>query len=379
MPETKLIIADSETDSNLYYACEFLVPDPIIYFELNKKKYLVLSDLEIDRARKQAKVDKLLSLTQIAKKVTRQKNQKNLPNYALIVHKIFTEKKIKSITVPANFPSQYYVAFKKLGYQLTVKADPFYESRLVKTTQQKQHIIAAAKHVAAALEKAIKLLEKSKIIKNRIYFGKELVTSELLRSLVNADLMQNGCVASHTIIASGAQGSYPHHEGNGPIIPHTPIIFDIFPRDSHSRYWADQTRTVIKGKPTPMLRKMYDTVLKANLLGISLVKEGVSGAEIHKKVKESMERDGFKTGPNKGRLEGYIHSTGHGLGLDIHELPSVSIKGGPLNAGEVITIEPGLYYEKLGGIRVEDDVFVTKKGGEVLTCSPKFFEVDRGI
>ncbi|EKD42120.1 MAG: hypothetical protein ACD_73C00321G0006 [uncultured bacterium] len=377
--EAKLIIADSESDSNLYYACQFLVPDPIIYFEWKNKKYLILSDLEIDRAKKQAQADYFLSLTAISKKVTRSKKERNLPAYALIVHKIFGQKKIKRLVVPANFPAQYYVAFKKLGYSITVKPDPFYENRLIKTPEQKKYIIHAAKHVAGALQKAVLLLEKSKIVKNRIYYGKEMVTSELLRSVINADLMRNGCVAMHTIVASGVQGSFPHHEGNGPIIPHTPIIFDIFPRDAHSRYWADQTRTFIKGNPSAMVRKMYDSVLKANQLGISLVKEGVSGAEIHKQVKECMEADGFKTGVNKGRLEGYIHSTGHGLGLDIHELPSVSAKGGVLHRGEVITIEPGLYYQAHGGIRVEDDVFVTKNGREVLTCSPKFFEIDRGV
>jgi Xaa-Pro aminopeptidase len=76
-----------------------------------------------------------------------------------------------------------------------------------------------------------------------------------------------------------------------------------------------------------------------------------------------------------GKPQGFIHSTGHGLGLDVHEAPRVSKLSQQLKAGHVVTVEPGLYYEKLGGIRIEDVVYVTKTGCEVLTRIPKIFEL----
>lgn len=370
-----LIIASSEADSNLYYASRFLVPDPVIYFETGGKKYLVLSDLEIDRAKLQASVHHILSLNDFVKKTNRK--WRDLPAYARIVDAIFREKKIKNIVVPANFPSIYFQAFRRLGYSINIKPDPFFEKRLVKTEEEKRHILHTLQKVEKALRQAVILLQKSTIRGNRIYHGSKVVTSEMLQGIINTRLMEYGCIASHTIVASGVQGSYPHHEGHGPIHPHTPIIFDIFPRDSKSRYWGDMTRTMVKGRPSPMVKKMFDAVVGANRAGIECVKPGVSGKLVHQRVLDYLERKGFKTGRLNGSTQGFIHSTGHGLGLDIHELPSVSTAGGPLKAGHVITIEPGLYYRKHGGIRIEDVLYVTKNGHERLSHFPVFLEIDK--
>lgn len=371
------MIAASESDSNLYYACRFLVPDPIIYFEIGGKKHLVLSDLEIDRAKEQAKVHRILSLSDCIKKKPRKKKRSSFPPYAIIVDSIFKEKKIKQIVVPSNFPARYFEALKKLGYKIKIKPDPFYEKRLVKTIEEKNHIRHVLMQMEKALKEALLFLQKSKIKGKFVYRGKERVTSELLKQIVNSSLMNAGCVAHHTIIASGVQGSLPHHEGTGPIIAHTPIIFDIFPRNSHSLYWGDMTRTVVKGKPSDEVKKMYRAVFEANARARDKVAAGVSAKKIHQIAADCMEKRGFKTEQMNGRMQGFIHSTGHGLGLDIHELPSVSTIGKPLKKGNVITIEPGLYYEKHGGIRLEDVVYVTKNGYQKLTRFPKFLEVDR--
>lgn len=373
----KLIIAASEADSNLLYATHFAVPDPVIYFEIKGKKHLVLSDLEIDRAKLDSTVDAIISLSDTTKKIDDKKKKLGLPGYALIVDVIFSQKKIKDIEVPANFPSEYYVALSKLGYKISIKPDPFFESRLYKTKDEKNHIIESVRVVETALKEALQLLQASSIKGNKIYHGKTLVTSELLKSMVNSRMMSLGCVASHTIIASGVQGSYPHHHGEGPLLANTPIIFDIFPRNAHTGYWGDMTRTFLKGKPSDTVKKMFAAVLEANLRAQDKVKPGNLLSDVHKTAAATLEKHGFKTGKLDGRMQGYIHSTGHGLGLDIHEPPSVSPRGGEIKPGLVITIEPGLYYEKHGGIRLEDDLYVTKTGHETLTRFPKFLEVDK--
>ncbi len=377
MKPATLIIASSESDANLYYASRFVVPDPVVYFEIGGKKHLVLSDLEIDRGRLQAKVHVFHSLSDVAKRVPQSLKGKGYPSYALIVHALFRPKKIKQIIVPSNFPSQYYVALTKLGYRLTIKPEPFFEQRLIKTDVEKKNIRHALAQVEKALGETLKFLQNTKIKGNRIYNGKEVVTSELLQDKINSRLMELGCVANHTIIASGIQGSLPHHEGAGPIIPHTPIIFDIFPRHAASRYHADMTRTVVKGKPSDMVKKMYQAVLEANLKAQSVVRAGVTGKFVHETAVKQIEKKGFKTGPMDGSMQGFIHSTGHGLGLDVHELPTVSTQGGKLKAGNVVTIEPGLYYRKYGGIRLEDVVYVTKTGSIPLTKFPRKLELDQ--
>lgn len=377
--EASLIIASSEEDANLYYASHFLVPDPVIYFEIEGEKNLILSDLEIDRARLEARVDHLHSLSHFLRRMRSNGHhpRKGIPIYALVVDSLFKKRKINTINVPTNFPAQYYVSLKKLGYSITIKTDPFYENRLVKSIEEKNYVQGALQKVEKALKEALLILEKSKIKGNKIYDGREIITSETMQQVINTKLMELGCVASHTIVASGRQGSLPHHGGSGPLVAHTPIIFDIFPRDSHSRYNADMTRTVVKGRPSPVAKKMYAAVLESNLKAQEKVSEGVLGSEIHQEVVSVIKSYGFKTGKINGRMQGFIHSTGHGLGLDVHEPPSVSPVGGPLKKGNIITIEPGLYYEKHGGVRIEDVVYVTRTGCETLTKFPTFFEIDR--
>lgn len=360
-----LIIASSETDSNLYYACRFLVPDPVIYFEISGKKHLILSDLELDRARIQAKVHKVLSLS------------KPFSPIALAAHSFLKEKKVRKIVVPFNFPASYYETLKKLGYSIMVKPEPFYKNRLVKKPEEKKHIRHTLRQTEKVLREIFKILERSKIKRNRIYYGREIVTSEMLREEISIRLMKLGCTASSTIVSSGVQGSYPHHEGSGPIIPHTPIIFDIYPRHRISRYCGDMTRTIVKGHPSDEVKKMYRAVKEANRLATDKVKAGVHSSKVHLTAKRCLERHGFRTGKISGRMQGFIHSTGHGLGLDVHEPPSISMKGSPLKKGNVITIEPGLYYQKYGGVRIEDSIFVTKSGSESLTKFPKFLEIDK--
>jgi len=374
--EALVIIAASESDANLYYATRFLVPDPVIFFQIGSKKHLVLSDLEIDRAKETACVHHIHSSSQIGRQLTNNERTRGLPAYSRMLDHLLRQQKISKLVVPSTFPALHFEALQKLKYKITVKPDPFFPERLSKSTDEKKAIRAAAIKVEKALHEAIVFLQKSKIKGKRIYHGKEVVTSELMQQLVNTRLMELGCVGENTIISSGVQASLPHHHGSGPIIPHTPIIFDIFPRDSHTMYYADMTRTFIKGKPSAMAKKMYDTVLEANKRGRNKVKAGVTGSEVHKTAADYITSQGFKTGSNKGRMEGFIHSTGHGLGLDVHEPPSVSPMGGPLQAGYVVTVEPGLYYKKWGGVRIEDDLFVTKTGSEVLTKFPYFFEID---
>ncbi|HET7876359.1 MAG TPA: Xaa-Pro peptidase family protein, partial [Methylomirabilota bacterium] len=197
------------------------------------------------------------------------------------------------------------------------------------------------------------------------------LTSEDLKKVVNVSLMENDCIAQHTIIACGEQGVDPHNQGSGPIRPHQGIILDIFPRSSRTRYFADMTRTVVKGRASEELKRMYDAVLAAQLRGIELIRDGASGAAVHGEVAKTLEARGYETGVAEGRNQGFFHGTGHGVGLDIHELPRVSRVDYELKAGHVVTVEPGLYYSGRGAVRIEDMVLVTQGGGRNLTRAAK--------
>ena len=187
--------------------------------------------------------------------------------------------------------------------------------------------------------------------------------------------MENNCIAAHSIVACGINGVDPHHQGSGPLYANQSIIMDIFPRDSESRYFADITRTVVRGKASPKLKKMFEAVLEGQKIAFRSIREGADGSKIHEAIQKRFEELGFTTGVKNGRVQGFFHGTGHGLGLDIHEPPRISRGKDILKAGQVVTVEPGLYYEDAGGIRIEDDVLVTRTGCLNLVKLPKILEI----
>ena len=367
-PTASLIIAASEADSNLYYACRFLAPDPFVYLEVDGRKILLMSDLEVDRARSQAQVDEVLSLSQWEAKA---RQQYPSPRLTDTVSLLLEDYGVKAVEVPADFPLEPADRLRERGVTVTARPHPFFPARLIKSEEEVAAIEETQRHTEAAFEAAIQVLRESVIRGDQMMWKGRPLTSEELRKIVNVSLMERDCIAQHTIIACGEQSVDPHHQGSGPIRPHQPIIFDIFPRSSHSRYFADMSRTVVKGKASEDLRRIYDAVLAAQRRGIELIRAGASGAVVHAEVVATLEARGFTTGVVDGRNQGFFHGTGHGVGLDIHEPPRVSRVDHELRAGHVVTVEPGLYYPGRGAVRIEDMVLVEEGGCRNLTRTPK--------
>jgi Xaa-Pro aminopeptidase len=166
----------------------------------------------------------------------------------------------------------------------------------------------------------------------------------------------------------------PHGKTYGALYANHPIVIDIFPLHKYNRYFGDMTRTVIRGEVSKELILMHDAVKGAHEIGIQKAKPGVTCAEVHNAVCDYLEAAGYET-YRSGSKAGFIHSTGHGVGLDVHEMPSVSDNQHVLEPGNVITIEPGLYYPDVGGVRIEDTVVITKDGCRNLNTMPKIFEI----
>ena len=152
-------------------------------------------------------------------------------------------------------------------------------------------------------------------------------------------------------------------------------MFDVFPRSAETGYYSDMSRTVVKGKATPAARKQYAAVLEAQEMGIAMVRAGANGKDIHSAIQRRFEAQGYRTGPKNGKMQGYFHGTGHGVGLDIHEAPRVGGVDDLLPEGSVVTVEPGLYYAGVGGVRIEDMVLVQRRGCRNLTEFPKSLDL----
>jgi len=373
--ETLLMVADSEHDSNVLYATGMFVPDPFIYFSRNGTGYMVLNDLEIDRARKQASHCRVVSWSNCCKQLRQQKVPR--PGFAHVIRFLVKGRKWKRIVVPHNFPHGLARELARMRIKINVKAGAVFPQREVKSFAEVKKISAALMMAEVGLAEGIQALKLSKIGKDRklIYHNLPL-TSERLRAIIDTAIVHAGGLANHTIVAGGHHGCDPHEPGFGPLRAEEPIILDIFPRSQKTGYFGDITRTVVKGRASEAVRKLYDAVERAQETAFLHLRESVPASEVHQKVQEFFQKEGFKTGKVGGRMQGFFHGTGHGLGLDIHEAPRVGADTTEvLQAGHVVTVEPGLYYPSMGGVRLEDVAWITRKGARNLTKFEKALEI----
>ena len=369
-----LQVAASEGDANMLYAVGFFVPDPFIFFKHKNRTFAVMSDLEIDRARKQSRVDRVLSLSLYQRRL--RKRGKSTVGSIDILDLLFRERGIRSVIVPANFSALLTDQLRAKGYSVQIKRDPFWAERETKSRVEVAQITESLRVATLGLQAGIRTLKRTKIKRDGyLYLNGAQLTSEMLKTAVNTTIMAQGWVPSHTIISSGNQCVDPHHEGSGPIKANTSIIFDIFPRSQQNGYFGDLSRTVVRGHASDKLKEIYATVQAGQQIGYEQIRDGVNGKEVHQNILALFESRGFHTGRINGRMQGFFHGTGHGLGLDIHEPPRIAPVDAILRSGHVVTVEPGLYYLGVGGVRLEDVVVVTAKGNRNLTDCPQFLEI----
>ncbi len=371
--DARLIIAASEADANLFYATRFLAPDPFVFLWHGEDKILLMSDLELDRARSQAAVDAVLPIRQFEERAKASGIERPTPVDAL--WELLRERQIQSVLVPGSFPVEHADALRQRGLTLLVKTETFFEERLVKSPAEVQSITAALRRTEAAMDAAIGAIREAEGRDGVLWWRGEVLTSERIKRLIARQLLDDGLIAQRTIVACGEHGCDPHNEGSGPLRAGQSIIIDIFPQDLESRYFADITRTVVKGQAPDALRRMYSAVGAGQDCALGLIRDGADGEAIHREVQKTMAAYGFQTGEVNGRMQGFFHGTGHGLGLEVHELPRVSKVKTTLRAGNVVTVEPGLYYPGIGGVRIEDVSVVTETGCQNLTIYPKELEV----
>jgi len=371
--DARLIIAASERDANLFYATRFLAPDPFVFLWHGAEKILLMSDLELDRSRAQAAVDAVLPIRLYEDRAKASGMERPTPIDAL--WELLQEREIKSLLVPGSFPVEHADRLRERGLTLRVKPEPFFEERLTKSPAEIQAIARAMRRTEAAMEGAISAIREAEVRDGLLWWQGGILTSETIKRLIARQLLDDGLIAENTIVACGDDGCDPHNRGGGPLRAGQSIIIDIFPRDSESQYFADITRTVVKDQAPETLRRMYRAVLAGQECAFRLIREGAEGEAIHREVQQTLEGCGFQTGEVNGRMQGFFHGTGHGLGLDIHEPPRISKVKATLRSGNVVTVEPGLYYPGVGGVRIEDVAVVTETGCENLTKYPKELEV----
>ena len=374
--ENLLIVADSERCADMLYATGMFVPDPFIYLRISGQPHIVLSDLEIDRARREAPHCRLVSLS----KLQRTLREEGLKHVTLshVIHKICSAKGVRKAAVPHSFPLGIASDLGDQNIKVKPRRGQFFPERQFKSAAELKKISAALMMAEVGLAEGIQALKSCKIDrKRRLIYRNNPLTSEKLRAIIDTAIIQSGGLPANTIVAGGRQGCDPHERGFGPLRANEPIILDVFPRSQKTGYFGDITRTVVRGRASEAIRKVYHIIQRAQEIGFEQIRHGASGKTVHVKIREFFDREGYKTGKVKGRMQGFFHGTGHGVGLEIHEAPGMGPNSADtLQANHVVTMEPGLYYWDLGGgVRLEDMALVTARGTRNITKFEKVLEV----
>lgn len=364
----RFLYASSEHSADVLYLSGVFVPDAFLSVITSRGSYAVVSQLEYSRVRAKSKYDEVMLLESIRKKAAE--------TLAMSVHQIgpgeimryFAQRfAVKKIQLPEDFPSKYYAYLHDAGYHLEIKEGEFFPKRAKKSDLEAKAIKQGNAASAAGIRAAEQVLRDSTIDGNRLIYGGKVLTSERLRMVIDQTCLAKGALPSHTIVAGGRQACDPHEAGHGPLRPNELIIIDVFPRVQKTGYHGDMTRTFLKGRPSSTQRALVSGVRQAQLAAFEKIKDKVKGSAVHQAACETFEDLGYRTEARGKGFVGFIHSTGHGLGLEVHEEPRVSVRAGKLKAGHVITVEPGLYYPEIGGCRIEDVARVTTSGYEKLS------------
>lgn len=381
--KTLLVIGAPQHDAAAYHLCGFLAPDPVICARVRGRTYLAVSSLEHGRAEKQTKADELLSFEEL--KVNRLARELRSGGRGLAAAAAGLLKKLGAESSPVSVPPHLGIIYadelRARGLSITPDARLFADLRRSKTADEIAHVERTQRQVESACSLAKSILIESRPGEDGILVWRgEPLTSEVLRSEIDVELLRRGCIAAGTITAGGRQAADPHEPGRGPLREGEPIIVDIFPMDAGSRYYADMTRTFVKGDPSPEVKKMHEAVLESQEAALAMIRADINGRQVHEKVSEILHNYGYKTlvhdlKPGMPLREGFFHGTGHGVGLEIHEGPRLSITDEELREGDVVTVEPGVYDPRVGGVRIEDLVVVTADGCRNLTDFSKDFRV----
>ncbi len=371
-----LLYAASSVNADIRWLSRFFAGDPFVALRVGKKIIGVVALLEVNRARREGAFYEVLNLTEILAVLRKQKPDAGVAD---VIAKVARDAGVTTLRVPDDFSAGLLERIRALGARVEIAQSPFFPGRVIKDEAEVAELRKANKASVAGFKAVEGILKASVVKKGFVHFDGKVLTSERLHLAVNQAVLTVGASnVEGPICAAGMQALDGHSHGSGPIKANELIVVDICPRLSSSGYCGDMTRTYLKGKASPEQRKLVGAVKKAYAIGMKAVKPGVTGAEIHTKVADFFEESGYKRGVDGAYFTGFFHGLGHGVGLQIHEEPSVSPRGSgpnPLRAGMAITIEPGLYYPGIGACRFEDSVLVTKTGGESFATHPLRWEI----
>ena len=376
-----LLFGETYHHPNIFYRSGFLAPDPVVLVDNGgDDTTLWTSRLEYGRAQKEAHVGQVrcsedLGLSEMLKSAGSEQDA-----WSLLLQAVCREHGLHAVDVEADFPALYADLLRQADVDISPRTDLYRRERRIKTPSELAAIEQTENAGMDALQRAIDVIAAADIRDGLLHRDGRPLSGEDLVYTVESRLLELGCTTTDSICTGGPDSADPHRTTSEVLRAGLPIVLDIFPFHKTTRYWGDMTRTVVRGTPPPEVERMWEAVREAQQLGLDMIRPGVNGRDVHYAICDVFKAHGYGSLPKPYRdIQSdarFIHGTGHGLGLEIHEFPRVGDVDVILEVGDVVTIEPGLYDPRLGGIRIEDLVVVTEDGHRNLTPLPKVFRLD---
>jgi Xaa-Pro aminopeptidase len=374
MADAVLIYGDSFRSPDMRHAVPLGVPDPFLYAEENGSRHVFASSMEATRLRElglfevhvheEFGYDELIASGIDSREVD-----------ARLALRAVASLELKHARVPDTFPVWLADRLRADGVALDVDQGVFDDRRRAKTEAQIAGLRRAQRAAEAAMDACRELLRRAEIRGDELLLDGEPLTVERIKADMSVAFAANDTTADEYIVAPGAQGAVGHDMGSGPIRPGTPLVVDIFPRDNASAVYTDMTRTFVVGDVPDDVREWHRLCKEALDAAVAQIRAGVEAHGVFDLTCDIFEAAGEPTQRTKQLgeplVDGFFHGLGHGVGLEVHEEPSMGrLANKKLVAGDVVTVEPGLYRSGYGGVRLEDIVLVTDDGAEVITDYP---------
>lgn len=358
-------------NATLFHRVRFLAPDSSVIIDFaDGSSIFLVRDLEMDRARLAGAADRVCCAADFAPEGGLSGDRDTA--LAQAAAECVRRAGEGAVTVDRTLPYLYAHHLQEAGVATNYAEDFGVRERRVKSGEEIEHLRRAQQATGEAMAYACRLIARASPGAEGILFHEGTVlTSERTRALITGFLTERNFSNHHdSIVVTAPHVADCHHFGAGPLRVDLPVIVDIFPMDNVTRYNGDMTRTVVNGTPSDELQRMHAAVLEAKAAGCAALRPGTTGEAVHLATTAVIEQQGYSLVRGAARRElgtaSMPHGTGHGIGLEVHEPILLDHGGGEILAGEVFTVEPGLYSSTVGGVRVEDMVCVTPDGHEIL-------------
>ncbi len=373
MPDI-LIRGDTFRSPEMRHEVPVGIPDAFTYIEHEGRRVVVVTSFEIPRI---AELGTDLEARPFEDFGLEELYSRGLKTWELgreLTLNVCREVGVTDAVVPATFPLDLADFLRENGIQIRVDRELFMERRRRKNDFELAGMRRAQRAAEAGMDAARELLRRADASNGTLTVDGEPLTVERIKPAVEAAFSAHGVAAEEFILSHGPQTAIGHDMGSGAIAPNEPIVIDLFPRNRETGCYADMTRTYVVGEISDELREYHRLSKEVLDRTLAATRAGVNGADLHRIACDLFHEHGYKSNlykdPDEVLEDGFFHALGHGVGLEVHEQPSMGRIGEELVAGDVITLEPGLYRRGYGGVRLEDLVLVTEDGAENLTDYP---------